>query len=346
MAFRIFWSRYRQLAACSHLFIRDSADALRIEVGDDVYIVSNGLECRLLARLAVLSMEHDSYRRRVRLTVGGPRSAYFYIRPQDATAVQLPDAGETHLHREATFLDPRSTEVLTTACGIRDFSLTSLPASWSAIQRLVRIAMANAKRDGDLRPEVEVAEGFLRRNYMTSQLPGPAPVYQNAARRALGFDSALEPSTYRERHVLTNDAIVVGINEDIATAHHTPDSKRHQEILNQLRSQLERLGFIPKYDGLVDCIVETDDTDIYFEVKSTTRETVAHQVRTGLGQVLHYIWIDSESVPRSLHGHLVVEGPWRAQDESLRVFVRSCSIGLTWSSEIDSLEAGDLNVTD
>ena len=345
MAFRIVWSRYRQLARFRRLFIPDSADGLRIEVGDDVYIVSDGPAPRLLARLVVINMEHDSYRYRVRLTVDGPRSAYFYVRPQDATAVQLPDTSETHLHGEATFLDSISTEILATACGTHDFSLPRLPARWRAIQGQIKLAIARARRDGHLKPEIEIAERFLRHNYMTSQLPGPAPVYLNAARRALGFDSPSEPSTFRERHALTNDAIIIGINEDVATSHHTPDSKRHQEILNQLRSQLERLGFIPKYDGLVDCIIESDDADIYFEVKSATRESVAHQVRMGLGQVLHYIWIDSESVPKALHGHLVVEGPWRSQDESLRVFVRSCSIGLTWSSEIDSLDIDDFSVT-
>ena len=43
------------------------------------------------------------------------------------------------------------------------------------------------------------------------------------------------------------------------------------------------------YDGLVDCIAEANDADIYFEVKSASAETVVHQARTGLGQVLHYI---------------------------------------------------------
>ena len=39
-------------------------------------------------------------------------------------------------------------------------------------------------------------------------------------------------------------------------------------------------------------------------------ESLVHQVRTGLGQILHYMWMDSGATPRIIHGHLVVEGPW------------------------------------
>ena len=145
---------------------------------------------------------------------------------------------------------------------------------------------------------------------------------------------------------MTSDAILAGINEDVATAYHTPDSSRHQEILEHLKHQLEYLGFVPKYDGLVDCIIETDNADIYFEVKSAIRESVISQTRTGLGQILYYIWIDSESVPDDILGHLIIEGPWEPQDEALRDFVGEYSIRLTWSSEIDSLRIADLGLTD
>ena len=54
--------------------------------------------------------------------------------------------------------------------------------------------------------------------------------------------------------------------------------------------------------------------------------------------MLHYIWMDSEDAPRTIRGHLVIEGPWNMSDESLRIFLMSNSVRLTWSREISSLE--------
>ena len=327
-----------------YLFIRNSADGSQIDVGDTIYVVSGSADCRLLARLVVREIEHDQYRARIRLSVGGSRSAYFFSRSREAAEVRLIEEDRVYTHREATLLEPDIAQSLATICGTHDFGLPTLPTRWNAISRGVQVAISRSKRNGDNRPELEIAEEVLRHNYVTSQLPGPTPVYHNAARRILGLDSPFESPTYRVRHVLTHDAILAGINEDVATAHHTPDSSRHQEILEQLKRQLEYLGFIPKYDGLVDCIVETDHTDIYFEVKSTTRESVISQTRTGLGQVLYYIWIDSESISKVIRGHLVVEGPWEPQDEALKAFAEEYSTGLTWSSEIDSLVIADLGL--
>ena len=133
-----------------------------------------------------------------------------------------------------------------------------------------------------------------------------------------------------------------GINEDIATAGQTPNTSRHQEILEGLRARLEQIGYPPRYDGLVDCIVEFTDADVYFEVKSTSPETVVRQVRTGLGQVLYYMWMDNDAASRGIRGHLVVEGPWTAQDELLREFLESCLVRLTWSQDIPSMEISHL----
>ena len=82
--------------------------------------------------------------------------------------------------------------------------------------------------------------------------------------------------------------------------------------------------------------------DFYFEVKSASPESIVHQVRLGFGQVLHYIWMDSNDSPPTIRGHLVIEGPWNTSDESLRNFLMSNSIRLTWSQEISSLELSDL----
>ena len=152
------------------------------------------------------------------------------------------------------------------------------------------------------------------------------------------------PPTTRGRHELTVEAIQKAINEDVATAGHTPNTQRHQQILALLRDRLIELGLVPKYDGLVDCIVERDKFDVYFEVKSTSPESIAHQVRLGFGQVLHYIWMDSNDSPPTIRGHLVIEGPWNTGDESLRTFVMSNSVRLTWSQDIASLEISDLGI--
>ena len=65
-------------------------------------------------------------------------------------------------------------------------------------------------------------------------------------------------------------------------------------------------------------------------------------MRTGLGQILHYMWMHSGATPRIIHGHLVVEGPWADQNESLRDFLESCLVRLTWSQDIPSMEISDL----
>ena len=278
------------------------------------------------------------------MKIGGPRSAVFFDNASSAVPIRLPSTTGTSSRYEVRCLDPVLAQQLTEACGSHDFS-SSVPVRWDAIAQQVRTNVARANRDRDPRPDLEIAEAFLRHNYVTSQLPGPAPVYQNAARQALGQIMAPRPSVPRRRHLLTQEAVQRGINEDVATAGHTPNTSRHQEVLDRLRARLKQIGFDPKYDGLVDCIVEATDGDIYFEVKSTAPESVVHQVRMGLGQVLHYIWMDADTSPRAIRGHLVVEGPWADENESLRDFLQSCLVRLTWSRDISSLEISDINAS-
>ena len=306
-----------------------------------MYVLTEGESGRLLARLSVLDVSLDTFRHRIDLQIGGPRSAVFFDNSSNAVSIRLPSTTSTPSRYEVRCLDPESAQQLAGACGSHDFS-SSVPVRWDAIAQQVRTNVARASRDGDPRPDLEIAESFLRRNYVTSQLPGPAPVYQNAARQALGPILAPSPPVPRRRHILTREAVQRGINEDVAAAGHTPNTSRHQEILDRLRARLKQIGFVPRYDGLVDCIVEATDADIYFEVKSTSPESVVHQVRTGLGQVLHYMWMDTEATPRTIRGHLVVEGPWADQNESLRDFLESCLIRLTWSQEIPSMGISDL----
>ncbi len=341
MPFRLTSSVNEKWKAEGDLPVAASGDGYRIRAGDDIYVLSEGEPSKLLARLSVMEVSLDTFRHRIDLKIGGSRSAVFFDNSSDAIPIKLPRATKDPSRYEVCCLDPESVQQLTGTCGSHDFS-SSIPVRWDAITQQVGTSVARASRDGDPRPDLEIAESFLRRNYVTSQLPGPAPVYHNAARQALGQILPPRPSVPRRRHLLTQEAIQRSINEDVATAGQTPNTSRHQEILEQLRARLEQIGFVPKYDRHVDCIVEVADADIYFEVKSTIPESVDQQVRTGLGQVLHYMWMDSDDPKQTIRGHLVVEGPWVEQNESLRDFLESCLIRLTWNRDIPSLEVNDL----
>ena len=321
--------------------IAASGDGLCIRAGDDIYVLTEGEPSKLLARLSVLEVSLDTFRHRIDLKIGGHRSAFFFDNSSDAVPINPPSTTSTSPSYEVRCLDPKSAQQITGACGSHDFS-SSVPVRWDAITQQVGTNVTRASRDGDPRPELEIAESFLRRNYVTSQLPGPAPVYQNAARQALGQSFPPKRSVPRRRLLLTQEAVQRGINEDVATAGQTPNTSRHQEILEQLRARVKQIGLVPMYDGLVDCIVESDDADIYFEVKATSPGSVVHQVRTGLGQALHYMWMDKDVTLRTIRGHLVVEGPWADQNESLQDFLESCLVRLTWSQDIPSMEISDL----
>lgn len=341
MPFRLTSSVNERWKADYDLHIAASGDGCRIRSGDDIYVLSEGEPSKLLARLSVLEVSLDTFRNRIDLKLGGPRSAVFFDNSFDAIPIKLPLAKINKSRNEVSCLDQESIQLLEGMCGSHDFS-SSNPIRWDAITQQVSTSVARARRDGVPRPDLEIAESFLRRNYVTSQLPGPAPVYHNAARLALGQVQLSGASIPRRRHVLTQDGVRRSINEDVATAGQTPNTFRHQEILEKLRARLEQLGFVAKYDGHVDCIVEVADADIYFEVKSSSPDSVNQQVRTGLGQVLYYMWMDTIDSTQTIRGHLVVEGPWVEQNETLRDFLESCLIRLTWSCDIPSLEVSDL----
>ena len=341
MPFLLISNVNKKMSAEGELPISASGDGKCIRVGDDIYVLTEGNSSKLLARLSVLEVSSDTFRHRIDLQIGGPRTAVFFDNASDAVPIRLPSTDNIPSRYEVHYLDSDSAQQLAGACGSHDFS-SSVPVRWKAIAQQVRTYVARAKRDSDPRPNLEIAESFLRRNFVTSHLPGPAPVYQNAARQALDPMLVPRPSVSRQRPLLTREAVQRGINEDVATAGHTPNTSRHQEILDRLRVRLEQIGFVPRYDGLVDCIVEATDADIYFEVKSTSPESIVHQVRTGLGQVLHYMWMDTDSTSRTIRAHLVVEGPWTDQNELLRNFLESCLVRLTWSQDIPSMQASDL----
>ena len=342
MPFQLTSGSHEKWKTEGELPIAASGDGHRIQAGDDIYVLAQGDPRKLLARLSVLNVRLDTFRHRIDLTIGGPRSAVFFDNSSDAISIRLPTTISSPSRYEASWLDLETVQQLIGACGSHDFSSSSVPVRWDAITQRIQVAVARANRDCDPRPDIEIAETFLRRAYVTSQLPGPAPVYHNAARLALGIISESPLPTIRGRHQLTDEAIQKAINEDVATAGHTPNTQRHQGILAMLRDRLVELGLVPKYNGLVDCIVEGDKFDVYFEVKSALPESVIHQARLALGQVLHYIWMDSEGGPRAIHGHIIIEGPWNSGHEALRTFLATKSVRLTWSREISSLEISDL----
>ena len=224
MPFRIHWSAEQEIRLDQSLSIRDSGDGQCIRAGDDLYIISDGPQSRLLARLSVLSLTHDVFRSRIDLNIGGPKTAVFFTRARDAAAIQLQRESTSRFHREATLLQPDSIQILTTACGAHDFSRHPTQVQWNAMVRQIRLVITRARRNRDPRPDVEIAESYLRRKYVTSQLPGSAPVYQNAARQALGQILPPRPSVPRRRHLLTQEAVQRGINEDVATAGQTPNT--------------------------------------------------------------------------------------------------------------------------
>ena len=342
MPYRIISIAEGRWQADGPVYIPDTGDAHGIQVGDDIYVLTNGEPNKLLARLSVLAVHFDAFRHRVDLTVGGARSAVFFDHSSSARPISLPQETGSSTRHEARSLDGGTVDHLVAVCGSHDFSNNDNPIRWNAIVRRVGVAVARALRDRDPRPDIEVAEAFLRRTYVTSELPGPSPVYLNAARLALGLSAGSSTAGLRRRNDLTDEAIKKAINEDVATGGHTPNTKRHQAILADLKDRLVDLGFAPKYNGLVDCIVENDEFDVYFEVKSTTEGSLVHQLRLGLGQVLHYIWMDSGRAPRKIRGHLVIEGPWTTSDEKLREFLTANSVRLTWSQDIPRLNITDL----
>lgn len=65
-------------------------------------------------------------------------------------------------------------------------------------------------------------------------------------------------------------------------------SRRHQEILKLMGRTLATYGLHPTYSRLVDLRVELPRYEVFFEVKTATRENFLQQVRLATGQLLEY----------------------------------------------------------
>ena len=126
-----------------------SGDGNRIQAGDDIYVLYPGEPSKLLARLAVLNVCPDTFRHRIDLTIGGPRSAVFFDNPSDAISIRLPSIVGAPSRYEASCLVPEAVQLLVGACGSHDFSSAYTPIRWGAITSQVENTVARAKRDGD-----------------------------------------------------------------------------------------------------------------------------------------------------------------------------------------------------
>lgn len=350
--FRLHWDASADLSPTGQIVIRDSEESRTIRTGDLLYVVTDAEDPRLLARIAANYCTQNLSRKSLVLGIDDPKTAFFFRRHSDAVGVPFLSKGDQRGHREATRLPEDVASNIANLCGTNDFSSIALPPTWPGTVRNVDRVVARAIRDKDTRSSVEIAVAYLRHRYVTSELPGPAPVYVNAARRALApivipeerqaLTRKAKVIKIRRRGPLTDKAIQAGINDDSAsTVIGSPDSKRHQLILQRLRDRLQDLGFNPLYDGFVDCIVEAEHGDLYFEVKSATPETLQRQMRQGVGQLLHYMWLDKKQAKKPIWGCLVVEDVL-GRPMDIREFVQSVSLGFIWSGEINELMVQDL----
>lgn len=65
-------------------------------------------------------------------------------------------------------------------------------------------------------------------------------------------------------------------------------SRRHQEILRALAHEVRRQGYDITYNCHVDLRAKREGDEVFFEVKTTTRDNYTRQVREALGQLLEY----------------------------------------------------------
>jgi len=306
----------------------------------------------LLARFRVSGAKPVESKAAFKFDVSGLDTTYFSDLNGKIVPEGVLERKDAFNHREVSLLTAGWAGNIEALCErTDDFSQSQslLHPSWRATVVRLEIETARAFRRGDRRPGVEVAFDFLRANYLTSELPGPKPVYLNAIRRAFQISMqsddhsstsplrAVRNEHYLQWGPLTDDAIEKGINEDISSVTTTPpDSRRHQQILQQLRDRLLELGFAPEYNGFVDCKISCESGDVYFEVKSASQDTFVHQMRLGVGQLLHYIWKDHKTTSRPIRGFLVIEDV--SAREGFKDFVHSVPFDICLSSDISDLQ--------
>jgi hypothetical protein len=352
----LYWERRVDLVPHQSIVVRDSEDAKGIIRGDVLFVITLGRKTSLLARLRVNNCIADSDREALILDINDPETAFFFRRHVDAVPVILPPGIKIGRHREIIRITDEAASLLSNLYGISDFSSRISPPMWPGILQRVYRNVTRAIRDGDKRPGIDIATEYLRKHYVTSELPGPSPVYVNAARQALfptgsQFKGTVKATkrkriNLRNRATLTDEAINAGVNDDVAlTLIAPPEKQRHQSILRELRDRLLELGLEPKYDGFVDCIVETPGCDLYFEVKSGTPGSLSKQLYVGTGQLLYYIWLDSKQFKKRIRGYLVMEGVPNMPEEYYD-FVKSVSLSIIWSSDVAEMVVEDLELRD
>ena len=347
--FLLHWDADTDVTISTEVTVNDSGDATFLAPGDEIYILSNRHGARLRGRIVVATVIHEPAMKRVRIGVSHPRTAFFAKKVADAPAVALAaDAGGGH--RQVMKVDEPTRLTLVEECAGCDFSTVVPPSMWPGIVESVRQTLDRRIRDGDERAAVHIATEFVRSKYYTTELPGPSPVYLNAARRSLldilGADegedrSIVKSPRLRTRGVLDDGAIDVQVNGDVSQfLASPPDSSQHQAILRRLTERLRALGLTPLCDGSIDCIVELEDLDVYFEVKAASSpSSFEHQLRLSVGQVQFYMWRDRIN-PKPINGWIVIQNQPVSFDP--QTFVASLGLGLCLDTGIDQLNVADL----
>lgn len=349
--FIVGWGNESDFPLSGQLHLRKPEGGSSPVAGDLIYVMANYADSsRVLGRLICTDAAVSSDLQRLTLSFQHPDSAVFFRKP--SSALSCPPKFQVPKDREITSCPPDLHEWLKSAIGPNSFSNPYLPINWASIVLSIKQEVDRANLQSDTRTSVQVASDFLKRNYPTSELPGPAPVYRNAARFALdeslidemrpkiGTEPTVESATHRRRQSLDELAINNAPADSDAYFTRPPDSRNHQAILGKLRDTLVAIGLEPLHDGYVDCIVELSQFDVFFEVKSAASTvSFTHQLRQAVGQLLYYMWL-SRNQPRRVAGWIVIEH--QDVDYDFRSYVSSVGLTVVTTNDLKSLSIAKL----
>jgi len=349
--FVVGWDSSTELPLSGQLHLKKPENEISPKQGDLIYVMSIYVGSpKILARLICSDSVVDEHHQRVSLSSNHPDSAVFFRKAMRASS--CPQEFIVPEERSIEECPPALHKWLTLAIGNNSFARLSAPINWASTVLAIKQEVRRVGQRPDTRSDVQVATDFLRGLYPTSELPGPSPVFLNAARLALDESSPetlensneagslIHISKNRKRHSLDDLAIGSSSTESETYSAHPPDSRRHQNILKTLRDQLISIGLEPLHDGYIDCIVEFNKFDVFFEVKSASSPaSFAHQLRQGVGQLLYYLW-QSRSQTKPASGWVVIEQ--RDVDFDYLSYVNSTGLSVLTTNELQSLSLSDL----
>jgi hypothetical protein len=363
----IWWDPSKSLNLGSRTAVHTPFGSSAPSEGDVTYIITLGQNQRLLARLGVMGARVDDSLQRTIVTSDRFVTAVFSRDVRTGhllrTPIRMPNGIQ---HKQATVIGDWESDLLRNMCEQNnDYSRQYLPINWGGIVNKTLKYITRIQQSSDERSDLEIAVTYLLANHPTCELPGPAPVYLNAARIITGnSNDVTDPSGYMETYgtldgsgtgpgamsgifcrrsvPLTESAIKAGINANLTKMSlYSPDARRHQEILLSLRNRLVVLGLDPQYDRLIDCKVVVSGSPVYFEVKSSQPENMLRETMLGVGQLEYYQWLDIKSGLKDIIGHVVLEDRVKRRD-TIPKFVQALGMGFTWSTGLEGLKIGDL----